>query len=238
MCMNILEVQQPFASMLVRSLRDVAQIEEWHLQKSRRFYIYSSGFVINDAAMPFSWQQEVFNQQQYGNLAETEELPVNALLGYVDWIAHADPHMNLWSVEISGPSEHVYNAHVFDAPLMLPLSSIELMNGLDRILPSHVARVPQPYLAQCGQELVIPVSDRNFAIASRGGSFLLEMTSTLSILLSEMDDITLVTVVNGLRAKSFLFNADLIHTKNNLDDSDENDERERVQLLLKFNYPH
>jgi hypothetical protein len=117
MRMNILEVQQPFASMLVRRLRDVAQIVEWHLQKSKRFYIYSSGFVINDAAMPLSWQQEVFNQQQFGNLAETEELPVNALLGYVDWLAHANPQKNLWSAEMSGPSEHVHNAHVFDAPI-------------------------------------------------------------------------------------------------------------------------
>jgi hypothetical protein len=63
------------------------------------------------------------------------------------------------------------------------------------------------------------------------------VTSALSIQLSEMEDITLITVVNGLRAKSFLFNAELIPTKNDLVSGYERDGQKHVLLILTFNYP-
>ena len=235
--MNILEKKQPYATMLVKGLCNATHIDDEALQKFKRFYIFASEPVINDAAMPLRWQQEVFNQQQYGNLPETRDLPVKALVGYVDWLAHADSETSIWSSETSETTEHVVHAHEFDVPLPLRLDQIKLLDWLDMYLPSHVSINKQPHLTEYGQELVLPVSDRNFEIASRKGSFTLEMTSMLSITLAEIQDIVKVKLINGSRSKRFLFHWDLVPDNVFFDEISGKLGEERIQLLLSFDYP-
>lgn len=237
MRMNILEKKQPYATMLAKGLCNATHIDEEVFEQFKRYYIFASEPVINDAAMPLRWQQEVFNQQQYGNLPETRDLPVNALVGYVDWLAHADSETSIWSSEASETTEHVVHAHEFDVPLPLPLHEIKSLDCLDMYLPSHVSINKEPYLTEYGQELVLPVSDRNFAIASRKGSFTLEMTSMLNIALTDIQDIVKVKLINGSRSKRFMFNWDLVPDNVFFDEISGKLGKERVQLVLSFDYP-
>ena len=230
--MNILEIQQPYASLLVKGICDATHIDEEVLQKFKRYYIFASDLMISDAAMPLTWRQEVFNQQQYGNLPDYEKLPVRSLVGYVDWNGHATPNANVWTASIKGTSEFVRNAHEFDVPYQLPLQFLKEHGMYELLFQSHVSLNPQPYLAQYGHEIIFPTSFCNFTAASRRGSFVLEMTHSLSLLLNEMEEIIKMTVHFGSRAKTFLFNAEII----TLDDYDEDGNRHQ-QLLLTFDHP-
>ena len=79
--------------MLVKGLMNVVRTANQQLLENRRLYIYATE-PVSDPATPIEWVQEVNNQQAFGNLGETKDLPTNALIGFVDVIGPADTDGN------------------------------------------------------------------------------------------------------------------------------------------------
>lgn len=212
--MKYVAISQPGATLVAMGIRNAVQIEERLRKKTWRLYIYATEPVVNNAELPMEWVQEAFNQEQYGNLPPIEDLPVNALIGFFDWfsLSNSFEKESIWSAGIEEPVYVVCNAHMFDVPLFLPTKIIDNIDDIDDLVPCHECRPKTPHLLSIENELIMNVSDKNFAIASCGGSFALEYTVALAKLLEgKLDDIKTITLLNGIKSKTFMFKADLVY---------------------------
>ena len=244
---KIIQLTQPDASLTIQGIKDVAQIDARLLENGKRFYVYSTKLVGMDEAAPLELIQEVFNQQQYGNLAAMEDLPVNALLGFFDVKYPAKPEFSVWAACAPENAYKIGNAHIFDEPLLLSIEDVERLEGnLDLQIPSHQWLSSNPHLNECGRELRIQLSSKNYATATHGGSIVLELCGTIAICVEEnMESIEYVTVYHGNESKSFYFRGDLIYHYE--DEFHFNQKKypsafppgftRRVQLMLSFRYP-
>ena len=247
--MKYVALSQPGATLVAMGIRNAVRIEERLRKKTWRLYIYATKPVVNNAEFPLEWVQEAFNQEQYGNLPPIEELPVNALIGFFDWfsLSSSFEKESIWSAGTEDPVYIVCNAHMFDVPVFLPPEIIDNIDDIDELVPCHKCRPKSPHLLTFEDELYLDVSDKNFAIASRGGSFTLEYTAAIANLLEgKLDDIKSITLLNGIKSKTFMFKADLIYDY--VDDNQQNLKMYpsvlspdgkifRAQLMLSFDEP-
>ena len=244
---KIIQLTQPDASLTIQGIRDVAQIDARLLEKGKRFYVYATKLVGMDETAPLELTHEVFNQQQYGNLAAMEDLPEKALLGFFDVKYPAKPEFSIWAACTPENSYMIGNAHIFDEPLLLSIEDLECLDdNLDQQIPSHQWLSSNPHLIECGRELRMQLSSKNYATATHGGSIVLELCGTIAICVEEnMESIEYVTVYHGNESKSFYFRGDLIYHYE--DEFHFNQKKypsafppgftRRVQLMLSFRYP-
>lgn len=152
-----LSQQQPYASMLVKGLMNVVRIASQHPLENRRILIYATE-PVSDPATPIEWVQEVNNQQSFGNLADTQDLPRHELVGFVDVLGPADPDTNVWA---AGKGERAYlvgNAHEFVMPLHITPNEVqEHLDFIKRVNTTvHIPRCP--FFKDNGNNLVLPVN--------------------------------------------------------------------------------
>lgn len=247
--MKYVAISQPGATLVAMGIRNAVQIEERLRKKTWRLYIYATEPVVNNAEYPLEWVQEAFNQEQYGNLPPIEELPVNALIGFFDWYSQTNSFdkESIWSAGIEDPVYIVCNAHMFDVPVFLPTEIIDNIDDIDELVPSHKCSPKTPRLLSFDDDLMMNVSDKNFAIAARGGSIALEYTAAIAEMLEgKLDHIKTITLLNGIKSKTFKFKADLVFDY--VDGSNEDlkmypsvlspdGKNFRAQLMLSFDEP-
>lgn len=193
-------IQQPHAEMIVRGLR--IAIPDEHFSKGDRIYINAAVPVL-DLNAPLEQRQEVINQQLFGNLPPTVDLPYGKCVGFVDVLCQADGTESIWSSPAE-PSVIVTNAHVFDEPQpVIPRSWYDAED-----IPSHKFLGSSPY--SFNDELRLPVNEGLFAIAMRGGSITFELSGSMAdhTLTSDklLKDFEKFTLRCGNRSKTFLWN--------------------------------
>lgn len=236
-------IQQPFATMLVRGLRNGVFDDQF--SKGCRLYINALPcFMMSD--VPLEWFQAVNNHQLFGNLPPTADLPTGKCVGFVDVLDKADGTECQWTA-IHEPTVLLTNAHEFDTPLGKELRS---WYDADNI-PSHVFRFNLPYALYHDDELVIPVNEKLYRFASRGGNITFELTGSLAGCALENDgllrDFERFTVICGQQSKSFLWNkgCDILWEQRPNDDElvlypsvfNKSGKAPRAKLLLTCNYP-
>ena len=197
-------IQQPYATMIVRGLRNA--IPDEHFSRGQHIYINASVPVFNPNT-PLEWLQEVINHQLFGNLPPTEDLPYGKCVGFVDVLCQADGNESRWT-KTQEPTVIVTNAHVFDEP-----QSIMPRGWYDaEDIPSHQFGERSVMIWRHFDELCVPVNEKLYDIASQGGSVTFEMTGSLAVdtLLDNGEDqmFEKFTLSCGQRSKSFLWNDD------------------------------
>ena len=201
---NQIFIQQPYATMVVRGLRDVILNE--HFSITQRIYINATA-PKNDPDTPLEWRQEVINQQLFGNLPPIEELPYDKCLGFVKVLDFAYSLHSKWSIS-QPPSVSVYKAHEFDEPQ--PITERKLYD-YERI-PSHAFIAGEVQSRGYFSKLMIPVNEKLYAIASNGGNVSFEMTGSLSDFTNfdkgTLRDFDKFTLVCGQRSKTFFWHKD------------------------------
>ena len=114
-------IQQPFATMIARGLRNA--VFDDNFSKGCRLFINAlPNFQIPEIPVPLEWFQAVNNHQLFGNLPPTEDLPYGKCIGFVDVLRKADGKENQWTT-IHEPTVLLTNAHEFDEPQDLTPSS-------------------------------------------------------------------------------------------------------------------
>lgn len=195
-------IQQPYATMLVRGLRNA--IPDERFSRGDRIYINAVVPVL-DLNAPLEHFQEVINHQLFGNLPPTESLPHGKCLGFVDVLCQADGNESRWAC-IPEPTVIVTNAHEFDEPQ--PIKPRKWYDAED--IPSHKFLGSSPNLFK--DELRVPVNEGLYAIATRGGCITFELTGTLAVIALTDDkflkEFEKFTVICGNRSKTFLWNED------------------------------
>lgn len=236
-------IQQPFATMLARGLRNA--VFDDHFLKGDRLFIYAlPSFYMSNT--PLEWFQAVNNHQLFGNLPPTADLPTSKCVGFVDVLCKADGRESQWTA-IHEPSVILTNAHEFDTPQRKSPGS---WYDADDI-PSHVFHAHQPYAFRCDNELVIPVNEKFYRIASKGGNISFELSGSLAVCALDdnglLKDFEKFTVICGQQSKSFLMteHCDIMWEQKPNDDElvfypsvyNESGKAPRAKLLLTCTYP-
>ena len=190
--------------MLVLGLRNAVPDE--HFSRGQRIFIYAT-VPAYDPGTPLEWLQEVINQQLFGNLPPTEDLPIGQCLGFVDVLCEADKRDGIWSAA-PVPSVLVNNAHAFDEPqLIMPRKGFEAED-----IPSHKFSPYHPYSLYRDEELVVHVCQSVYDKAANGGEVTFELAGTLAVVALDdngmLKDFSKFTLSCGQRSKSYLWNND------------------------------
>ena len=235
-------IQQPFATMLVRGLRNAAFDD--HFSKGCRLFVNALPcFMMPN--VPLEWFQAINNHQLFGNLPPTADLPTGKCVGFVDVMCKADGTARQWTA-IHEPTVLLANAHEFDTPQG---HSPRSWHDADDI-PSHVFHARQPHAFR-DEELVIPVNEKFYRFATHGGNIGFELTESLAVCALDDDgllkDFDKFTVICGQQSKSFLMTeqSDIIWEQRPNDDElalyqsvySKSGKAPRAKLLLSCNYP-
>lgn len=238
-------IQQPFATMLVRGLRNA--VFDDNFSKGCRLFINALPcFLMPELPVPLEWFQVVNNHQLFGNLPPTDDLPTGKCIGFADVLCKADGTENQWTA-IHEPTVLLTNAHEFDNPQGDTPSSWQDAEDI----PSHVFHARQPHTLHQDDELVIPVNERLYRIASREGDISFELVDNLAVCALGDDcfpkDFEKFTVVCGQQSKSFLWdlNCDIMWEQKAEDDElvfypsvfNKSGNAPHAKLFLSCHYP-
>ena len=177
---RIVFLPQPFAAMAVSNLLPVVPLEVRPDENRNRFLVYATKPVENQE-MPIEWIMEACNHMVYGNIPETDRLPINAIVGYVEVCCHPCSDRSIWTALYRIPMYRVINARIFTYPLRVSRSALE-SNFIGQILDSipvydvHAPRKPEVQ----GDELVLPVNTKLFIRASLGSELTLDLNGELA----------------------------------------------------------
>ena len=145
--MKVLSVQQPWASLIVAGIKDVEN-RTWKPSKMPGRILIHASKKTSLRAMgnePLEWVQEIFNEQDFGNLPDFPDMPDGAIIGYAT--VEAVDHDNARSIWASGDSNieglwywHMTDAHIFDEPITGVKGKLHLWDydlDEDNLPPAH-----------------------------------------------------------------------------------------------------
>ena len=203
--MKYLKLSKPLAEALVKRL-----INGWHLDEAPEgwyedYLVYATEAVSNDQ-MPLEWLMEIHNEQVFGNLPPTDELPVNAFIGVVSFSKEPPRKESVWTQGIQGPVYEVFTSCVFDKPFRTDHLRTDL--DLGAMLPSHVfCNVHRPHKDIF---LTLYVGDETFSLATAGGTIMLDLTDEIRNLIlldpeneADLRHFDILCLVCGKREKLF-----------------------------------
>ena len=149
----------------------------------------------------------MINQQLFGNLPPTEELPYDKCLGFVTVRDYAYSLHSKWSIG-QPPAVSVNHAHVYDDPQ--PIAERELYDYGE--IPSYIFVEDKVQSLGLRRELVIPVNVELYAIACQGGTISFELTGLLSDFINfeegNLKEYERFRLVCGKQSKAFFWYKD------------------------------
>jgi len=163
--MKALSIQQPWASLICAGVKDVEN-RTWKTSHRGKLLIHVSGTKTSIEKLirsqPIEYIAEIMNQSEtFGQLPLPEEMPVGAIIGYVDVVDCIDDSKSDWAA----PGQYHFilkNAHLFDEPIMGVKGQLHLFDYPidEKELPSSRLITPRNIKLESGT-LVIPVQDVN-----------------------------------------------------------------------------
>lgn len=165
--MKAIAVQQPWASLICSGIKDVEN-RTWKPSHMGRTLIVASSKKVTKSFMdqlPLFWYSEVFNHELYGNIDLVEDLPVSAVVGYVDIVDCEERTDSLWD---GGPGCYKWileNAYIFDEPQLVGIKSKLHFFDIPEIdehnlPPAHKVELRQPSIE--GSMIILPLVSEEF----------------------------------------------------------------------------
>lgn len=181
--MKVLSVQQPWASLIVAGIKKVENRSWQPKVVPGRILIHASKktSLRSMGSEPIEWVHEILNHQIYGNLADFDQLPSNAIVGYVTFdCIDKDNANSVWAAGESNEEKlfywHVKDAYVFDEPITNIKGKLWLWNydlDEDNLPPAHKVEVNFPTLK--GKEVIIPLNEKIWKELEPNKSLALEL---------------------------------------------------------------
>lgn len=217
--MKTLIINQPYASLVCNGLENVVHMKVPPSEIPCRLYIFAD-VQDNGGQTPLEWQQEVINQQLFGNLDYPDELPTKRLIGFVD-VVRAVPHdFNLWSRCSSQQAYLVSNARAFVMPLHIKPCDVEQNLDFIERVNTRILIPRRPYFTDGESELVLPVNESLYCMALGGANFSLQLTGEFAALVTDergmLKPFTKYTLWHGNEGTTFVVDDDteIVHELN------------------------
>ena len=186
--MKTLSVRQPWASLLVSGLKDIEN-RTWAPNHKGRILIHASSTKVpkNFAARTiFNVNNEIENEQMFGNFPEHEDLEYSAIIGYVTVNGDGDDSTSVWAEPVEH-QWHIEDAYIFDEPIRGIKGKLNLFETPEidenNLPPAHklVRRVPRLE----GDCLVVPLTESSLDDIVEDGLLHLGVTDEIVVLLEK-----------------------------------------------------
>jgi len=161
--MKALSIQQPWASLICAGVKDVEN-RTWKTSHRGKLLIHVSGTKTSIEKLirsqPIEYVAEIMNQSEtFGQLPIPEDMPIGAIIGYVDVVDCIDDSKSEWAA----PGQYHFilkNAHLFDKPIMNVKGQLHLFDYPieEKDLPPSKPMSSRNFSLKSGT-LVIPVKD-------------------------------------------------------------------------------
>ena len=193
--MEHLSVQQPCADALCSGLFEGWPLDEAPQSTPCKYMVYATRQVFNPQT-PLELLAKIHNEQVFGNLGETDTLPVDVYVGYVILGEPISPEKRWWRYGITKPVYRVLEARLFDVAYCPDHMGIFL--PLDKWLPTSIVHIARP--SKEGNLLTLPASEKIFSRAGKYGTFFLDLTPEMcKLVLEDEDDEDDARVIKELR---------------------------------------
>lgn len=160
--MKTLSVRQPWASLLVSGLKDIEN-RTWAPNYKGRILIHASSAKVPQKIADktiFEVNNEIENEQMFGNFPEFEDLEYSAIIGYVTVNGYSNDSVSVWAE----PVEYQWNiedAYIFDEPIRNVKGKLNLFETPEidenNLPPAHKLERRAPRLEdEC---LVVPLTE-------------------------------------------------------------------------------
>lgn len=163
--MKTISVQQPWASLICAGIKDVENRTWKPKDNPGRILIHASKKASKSIfnKIPIEWASSILNNQAFGNLPYFEDMPSNAIIGYVDLVDIKEETDSLWDAGESQLKWVLENAYLFDEPISDVKGKLHLFDfdlDEDNLPPAH--KVELKYPQEENGELVVPVSKEDW----------------------------------------------------------------------------
>ena len=189
--MKTLSVRQPWASLLVSGLKDIEN-RTWAPNYKGRILIHASSTKVPknfaDCTI-FNINNEIENEQMFGNFPEYEDLECSAIIGYVTVNGDSDDSTSVWAEPVEH-QWHIEDAYIFDEPIRGIKGKLNLFETPEidenNLPPAHklVRRVPRLE----GDCLVVPLTESSLDEIVEDGMLHLSVTDEVVALLQKSID--------------------------------------------------
>lgn len=162
--MKTLALQQPWASLVASGIKKIEN-RSWTTPYRGRVLIVASGrkvpteFILDQ---PVEWYCAMYTEQIFGNLPESPDLPVGAIIGYADLVdVTQGVTEDVWDNTDDGCYKwHFENARLLDKPIPVAQAGTDLYDTPevteDNLPPAHRVALSYPRLE--GTTLVLPIA--------------------------------------------------------------------------------
>ena len=199
-------LKQPWAEMASAGLMTVVHVNAPLEEVPKRIFFYAME-PDHSIVYPIEWLQEVHNQQVFGNITNTDDLPTDTIVGFADVVGIASEDFNIWSRGAPPNRYFLVNAHKFDNPI--PIEDAANLNA-GHLPPYH--KVCRRFLYESENDLVIPVSEEVQTVASQGKSFEIDLIdTTVNVIIdrrNQLKPFSAFRLICGNKEKRFLFTDD------------------------------
>ncbi|MCI6643209.1 MAG: ASCH domain-containing protein [Alloprevotella sp.] len=160
--MKTLSVRQPWASLLVSGLKDIEN-RTWAPNYKGRILIHASSTKVpKDFADKniFETNNEIENEQMFGNFPEFENLDYSAIVGYVTVSGDGNDSTSVWAFPVEH-QWHIEDAYIFDEPIRNVKGKLNLFETPEidekNLPPAHKLVRRTPRLE--GDCLIVPLTE-------------------------------------------------------------------------------
>jgi hypothetical protein len=172
--MKTLSIQQPWATLICAGIKDVENRTWKAASIPGRILIHASAKKVPKILMsqlPEEWASELMNHEALGNITPIKDVPLSAIIGYVDVYDFKRKTDSLWD---GGDSIKwmLRDAWLFDEPITGVKGKLGLFDyPLDEnnLPPAHKVVLNRPVVD--GDEICFPVSDDVWNDINNGNDF-------------------------------------------------------------------
>ena len=186
--MKYIKLPQPYATALCYGFYNSVHLEDAMKGDYETIPVYATEPVF-DPLTPVEILMEIHNEQIFGNLPPTEELPVNAFIGYVSATKKFPKMTNVWDMSLQQPAYPISGCHVFDEPFYCGNPNVDV--DVLKWGPCFVyQRMPDPSYFY---GISIHASKKTYMTAITGGTIRIDLTDDVRrvILIDPEDESTI-----------------------------------------------
>lgn len=170
--MKTLSVKQPWASLICSGIKDIENRSWSPKTVPGRILIHASGTKVPknfEFYQPETMVSSLRNHMLFGNLADYQDMPTSAIIGYVTVKGFTEASDSLWADPESVHWE-LEDAWLFDEPILNVNGKLNLWDyplDEENLPPAHQVEIRLPYYD--GKTLVVPANEEVWDTASTNG---------------------------------------------------------------------
>lgn len=176
--MRYIELPQPYATALCYGYYEGVHLDEAPENGYETYLVFAKPSVFNQPT-PVELLMEIHNEQLFGNLPPTQEMPVNAFIGFITVEAKEPVKTSVWTQSMPKPVYSLRLTSMFDKPFRCDHNREDL--DLEKWWPCH-SIIGRHKPIDMGF-LFLDVNEDAFYVATAGGSILIDLTEKMRNLL-------------------------------------------------------